>query len=165
MEKTLAMKLLEGRKIKYEVFEYPSTERDAEKIAEYLGVPAAEVYKTLVVTRPKGKPILFMLAAERQLSLKKLAKGLGEKKLALAKHAEAEKMTGLKVGGISPLALLNKGFAIYIDKAGQFCERVLISSGKKGLNLGVPVKDLVKITGAKFVDAGEIAIEVDRMMS
>ena len=156
MEKTLAMKLLEGRKITYELFEYPETERDAEKIAVYLGVPAAEVYKTLVVTRPKGKPILFMLAAERQLNLKKLAKALGEKKLALAKHAEAEKMTGLKVGGISPLALLNKGFAIYIDKAGQNCERILVSSGKKGTNLGVPVQDLIKITKAKFIDAGEL---------
>ena len=157
MEKTLAMKLLEGRKVKFEVFEYPETERDAEKIAVYLDVPAAEVYKTLVVTRSKGKPILFMLAAERRLNLKKLAKGLGEKKLALATHADAEKRTGLKVGGISPLALLNKGFAIYIDEAGKQCERVLISSGKKGINLGVPVKDLVKITGAKYVDAADLA--------
>ncbi|MFK7803602.1 MAG: YbaK/EbsC family protein [Anaerolineae bacterium] len=157
MEKTLAMKLLEGRKVKFEVFEYPETERDAEKIAVCLDVPAAEVYKTLVVTRPKGKPILFMLAAERRLNLKKLAKGLGEKKLALATHADAEKMTGLKVGGISPLALLNKGFAIYIDEAGRTCDRVLISSGKKGLNLGVPVKDLIKITGAKYVGAADLA--------
>ena len=156
MEKTLAMKLLEGRKVKHELFEYPNTERDAEKIADYLGIPAAEVYKTLVVTRAKGKPILFMLAAARRLNLKKLAKGIREKKLSLAKHAEAEKLTGLKVGGISPLALLNKGFAIYIDKAGEQCERVLISSGKKGINLGVPVKALVKITKAKFVDAGDL---------
>lgn len=153
MEKTLAMKLLEGRKVKFEIFEYPNSERDAEKIAEYLDVPAAEVYKTLVVTRAKGKPILCMLAAERQLNLKKLAKSLGEKKLALATHADAEKMTGLQVGGISPLALINKGFAIYIDEPGKLCDRVLISSGKKGINLGVPVKDLVKITGAKFVEA------------
>ncbi|MEM9773272.1 MAG: YbaK/EbsC family protein [Chloroflexota bacterium] len=153
MEKTLAMKLLEGRKVKYEIFEYPNTERDAEKIAEYLGVPAAEVYKTLVVLRAKGKPILCMIAAERQLNLKKLAKAIGEKKLSMAKHAEAEKMTGLQVGGISPLALLNKGFDIYMDQPGRECERVLISSGKKGLNLGVPVKDLMKITKAKYVEA------------
>ncbi len=153
MEKTLAMKLLEGRKVKFEIFEYPDTERDAEKIAEYLNIPAAEVYKTLVVTRAKGKPILCMLAAERQLNLKKLAKSLGEKKLALATHADAEKMTGLRVGGISPLALINKGFAIYIDDAGKQCDRVLISSGKKGINLGVPIKDLMKITGAKFIQA------------
>lgn len=153
MEKTLAMKLLEGRKVKFEIFEYPDTERDAEKIAEYLNIPAAEVYKTLVVTRAKGKPILCMLAAERQLNLKKLAKSLGEKKLALATHADAEKMTGLRVGGISPLALINKGFAIYIDDAGKQCDRVLISSGKKGINLGVSVKDLMKITGAKFIQA------------
>ena len=153
MEKTLAMKLLEGRKVKFEIFEYPDTERDAEKIAEYLNIPAAEVYKTLVVTRAKGKPILCMLAAERQLNLKKLAKSLGEKKLALATHADAEKMTGLRVGGISPLALINKGFAIYMDDAGKRCDRVLISSGKKGINLGVPVKDLIKITGAKFIQA------------
>lgn len=153
MEKTLAMKLLQGRKVPFETHIYPETERDAEKIAEFLGIPAAEVYKTLVVTRPKGKPILCMLAAERQLNLKKLAKALGEKKLALATHADAEKMTGLKVGGISPLALLNKGFAIYIDAPAKECQRILVSSGKKGLNLGVPVPDLIKITGAKIVEA------------
>ncbi len=153
MEKTLAMKLLQGRKVPFETHIYPETERDAEKIAEFLGIPAAEVYKTLVVTRPKGKPILCMLAAERQLNLRKFAKSIGEKKLALATHAEAEKMTGLKVGGISPLALLNKGFAMYIDKPARDCKRVLVSSGKKGLNLGVPVPDLIKITGAKVVEA------------
>ncbi|MEM8856949.1 MAG: YbaK/EbsC family protein [Chloroflexota bacterium] len=153
MEKTLAMKLLEGRKVSYEIFEYPTNERDAEKIAEYLNVPASEVYKTLVVLRTRGKPLLCMIAAERQLNLKKLAKAIGEKKLSMAKHAEAEKMTGLQVGGISPLALLNKGFDIYIDEPAKDCGRVLVSSGKKGINLGVPVKDLVKITKAKFVEA------------
>ena len=156
MEKTLAMKLLEGRKVEFDLYVYPETERDGEKIAAYLGVRGSDLYKTLVVVRPKGKPILFMLAAEKRLNLKKLAKAVGEKKLALATHADAEKMTGLKVGGISPLALLNKGFAMYIDEAGKECERVLISSGKKGINLGVPVKELVKITGAKFVDAGDL---------
>ena len=153
MEKTLAMKLLEGKKVPFETFVYPETERDAEKIAVYLGVPAAEVYKTLVVVRGKGKPILCMVAAERQLNLKKLAKGVGEKKLSMASHAEAEKMTGLKVGGISPLALINKGFDIYIDSPAKACQRILVSSGKKGINLGVPVKDLIKITRAKWIDA------------
>ena len=153
MEKTLAMKLLQSKKIDFETYAYPETERDAEMIAEFLGVPAAEVYKTLVVIRLKGKPILCMVAAERQLNLKKLAKAIGEKKLSMATHAEAEKMTGLKVGGISPLALLNKGFAIYIDEAAKACQRVLVSSGKKGINLGVPVKDLVQITKAKWVEA------------
>jgi Cys-tRNA(Pro)/Cys-tRNA(Cys) deacylase len=157
MEKTLAMKLLEGRKIEFDIFVYPETERDAEKIAVYLGLTGGEVYKTLVVTRPKGKPILFLLAAERRLNLKKLASAIGEKKLALATHAAAEKLTRLKVGGISPLALLNRGFSMYIDQAGQECDRVLVSSGKKGINLGVSVKELVKIIGAEFVDAADLA--------
>ena len=149
--KTLAMKLLEKKKVKFEAHTYPTTERDAEKIAVVFGVSAEMVYKTLVVARQK-KPLLVMVAANRQLNLKKLAKAVGEKKLKMATHADAERMTGLQVGGISPLALLNKGFVILADAAINDQSHVFISSGQRGINLKVPVSDLLKITRAKTVD-------------
>lgn len=148
--KTLAMKLLEKKRIEYTAHTYPKTERDAEKIAVQFGVDAGEVYKTLVVYRRK-KPLLVMLAANKQLNLKKLAKAVGEKKLKMATHAEAERLTGLQVGGISPLALLNKGFVLLADAAIEQQERVFISSGQRGINLRVPVAALLRITGAKVV--------------
>lgn len=149
--KTLAMKLLEKKKVKFEAHTYPTTERDAEKIAVVFGVSADLVYKTLVVARKK-KPLLVMVAANRQLNLKKLAKAVGEKKLKMATHAEAERLTKLQVGGISPLALLNKGFVMLADAAINDQTHVFVSSGQRGINLKVPVTDLLKITRAKTVD-------------
>lgn len=150
MEKTLAMKLLEGRKVPYQLFSYPETERNAVVIAGIFNVPPAQLFKTLVIPRSPAKPILAMIPADRQLDLKKLAQTMNEKKLKLATHKEAEQLTGLQVGGISPLALLNRGFAILMDESAQQYEEIFVSAGKKGLNLKLPVKELQKITGARY---------------
>ena len=77
--KTLAMRLLEGKKVAYEAITYDASERDAEKIAIQLGVPPEQVFKTLVVAASKDgrspiKPMLAIIPANRQLDLKKLAK-------------------------------------------------------------------------------------------
>lgn len=151
MEKTLAMKVLEGKKVAYEAVEYPPTERDAVQVAGALGVPPGQVFKTLVVTRPSGKPLLVMLPADQQLDLKEVARAAGEKKLKMATHQEAEALTGLQVGGISALALLHRPFVIYIDSAARAYEHIYISAGKRGINLKVGVQDLVKVTGARWV--------------
>ena len=71
MNKTLAMKVLDGRKISYEVAAYPDNMRDAEEIARELSVPPGQVFKTLVVLPPEGygrnaKPILAVIPAHRQ---------------------------------------------------------------------------------------------------
>jgi Cys-tRNA(Pro)/Cys-tRNA(Cys) deacylase len=151
-EKTLAMRYLEGKKIAYQVHEYPAAERDAQSVAEEMGVPAAEVFKTLVVLRPPKKPMLVMVPADGQLDLKKMAKAVGEKKVKMAAHNEAESLTGLQVGGISALALVNKGFAVFLDKSAESCTRIYVSAGQRGLDIQLAVKDLVKVTGARLLD-------------
>ncbi|HFE66321.1 MAG TPA: aminoacyl-tRNA deacylase [Chloroflexi bacterium] len=153
--KTLAMKVLDGRKIHYEVVAYPSGMRDAEAIAQELGVPPEQVFKTLVVLPPEGygrnaKPILAVIPANRQLNLKKLAKLLGVKKVKMASHKEAETLTGLQVGGISPLALLNKGFRVYLDTAAREQAQIYVSAGQRGQQIKLSAVDLVKVTGAKW---------------
>jgi Cys-tRNA(Pro)/Cys-tRNA(Cys) deacylase len=160
MQKTTAIKLLEGKKIRHEVVAYPDHMRDAAAIAVELGVPAGQVFKTLVVLPPgtigrAAKPLLVMLPADRQLSLKKLARAVDAKKLQMATHAEAEKMTGLQVGGISALALINRGFAVYLDESARDYEAIFVSAGQRGLDIKLAVADLVKVTGARFVAAGE----------
>lgn len=150
--KTLAMRFLEGKKVAYQVHEYPASERDAETVAEEMGVPAAEVYKTLVVLRPPKKPMLVMVPADRQLDLKKLAKAVGEKKVKMAGHSEAEQLTGLQVGGISALALVNKGFAVYLDKTAESLNQIYVSAGQRGLDIQLAVKDLIKVTRARLID-------------
>ena len=153
VQKTLAMRFLDGKKVRYEAVTYPVSERDAETVARHLGVAPAQVFKTLVVTRERGKPLLVMLPADRQLDLKLLAKEVGEKKLQMATHQEAERMTRLQVGGISALALINRGFAVTIDVAAQQYEAIYVSAGEKGVNLKVGVADLVRLTNAKYVRA------------
>ena len=73
----------------------------------------------------------------------------------MATHAEAEKMTGLQVGGISALALLNRGFAVYLDESARAYEQILVSAGQRGLDIKLAVADMVKVTNARFVAAGE----------
>lgn len=154
-EKTLAMRVLEGKKVAYEVITYPDSERDGESIAAYLGIPAGQLLKTLVVARSPGKPILVMIPAGSQLDLKKLAKAVNEKKVKMATHQEAEQLTGLQVGGISALALLNRGFLILIDQTAQAYSHVFVSAGQRGLNLKVSVASLVQVSTARYVNVIE----------
>ena len=152
VDKTIAMKLLEGRKVPYDVVTYPESERDAEVIAGIVGAPPGQLFKTLVVAREGKKPLLVMIPADRQLDLKKLAQVTGDKKLHMASQTQAEALTGLQVGGISPLALLNKGFAILIDASMAAQTHIYLSAGKRGVNLKVPVAALLQIIQARQVD-------------
>ena len=153
MEKTNAMRLLESRKVPYQVHTFSDQVRSASEVAALIGQPPDHVYKTLVVLRAKGKPMLVLIGADRELDLRLLASQVGEKKLQMASHAQAEELTGLQVGGISALSLMNKGFAVYIDKPALALEDIVVSAGQRGINLQLPVKDLVRITRAKGVQA------------
>ena len=153
MEKTNSMRLLESRKVTYQAHGFSPSVRSASEVAEIIGLPPQQVYKTLVVLRARGKPILVMIAADQELDLKLLARELEEKKLKMATHAGAEKLTGLQAGGISALCLLNKGFDVYVDEPALALDDVVVSAGKRGLNLRLSVKDLIRVTRARRVRA------------
>jgi Cys-tRNA(Pro)/Cys-tRNA(Cys) deacylase len=152
-EKTNAMRVLEGRKVRYEVFTFSPEIHSADEVAEALGLPPDEVYKTLVVLRPKGKPMLIMVAADKELDLKKVAQAVGEKKVRMALHREAEELTGLQVGGISALALLGRPFDIFVDRPATERSHVLVSAGQRGVDLRVAVPDLIRVTRARVIEA------------
>lgn len=158
-EKTQAMRALDGKRIPYEVLTYPDDLRDAEEIALLLALPASSVFKTLVVLPPETgkKPMLVMVPADTHLDLKKLAAAAGAKKLKMATHREAEQLTGLQVGGISAVALLNKGFAVFIDSSARAEESICISAGKRGFQLKMPTRALVKLTNARWADVTDRA--------
>ena len=123
-----------------------------------LGVPPTAYTRhldscTLCLSKGLGAPIGSMIAGDRELNLKRLAAAIGEKKLWMASQRDAERLTGLKVGGISPLALLNRGFDIYADRAAAEQSHVYISAGQRGVNLRVAVEDLLQVTGARLVEA------------
>jgi Cys-tRNA(Pro)/Cys-tRNA(Cys) deacylase len=154
-DKLNSLRLLEQRKIPFQIHKFPDTIHSAAGVADYVGKPPSMVYKTLVVLRtsPRAKPMLIMVAGDRELDLKRVAKAIKEKKVRMATHQEAEKRTGLKVGGISALALLNRGFEIYIDEPAQTLDTVLISAGQRGVNVELPLKDLVSLTQARWIQA------------
>lgn len=148
-----SMRLLEKHNIPYEVTEFPDTERDAEVIADILGVPAFMVYKTLVIEPVGGsKPLLALLAADKHLDLKKLAAVSGHKKVGMAAHADAEKLTGLKVGGISALMLTHKNWAVFLDQPAMELEHILVSAGQRGMDLRVPTAGFIRVVSAKVAD-------------
>ncbi len=97
--------------------------------------------------------MLVMMPSTSELELKRLAAAVGAKKLRMASHRDAERVTGLQVGGISALALLNKGFAVYVEAAALTHDSILVSAGQRGWDVRLAVTDLLALTGATPVAA------------
>ncbi|MBM3302711.1 MAG: hypothetical protein FJY85_22515, partial [Deltaproteobacteria bacterium] len=123
-------RFLEAHHVRFTAHELPSQKLGALEAAQHLGVPPEQVFKTIVTTREKGKPVLVVIPGPRVVDLKSLASILGEKKMHVPSEREAERLTGLQTGGISPLALINKGFQVVIDSACDRLEELYISGGQ-----------------------------------
>ncbi len=144
-------RMLESRKVPFTALEVPVQKLSALEVAELLRLPPATVFKTIVSKREKGgKPILALVPATSEVDNKALAVALKEKKVHVTTQAEAEALTGLVAGGISPLALINKGFQVLIDSSAESLEAMLISGGQWGLQIRIAPKDLVQLTNARF---------------
>ena len=142
--------MLEAKKIAYKAHSLPNKKLSAEEVAEILNISLSIVYKTIVVQRVvSGKPILAIVPGNSEVDLKLLAKAVGEKKVKLASQKEAESLTGLLAGGISALALINKGFQVVLDSSAETYESIYISGGQWGLNISLSPQDLVKLTNAR----------------
>lgn len=144
-------RLLYARKIPYTAYELSAEKHGAQETARLLGVDAASLFKTIVVLRDKPKkPLLVLVSGDSIVDLKALASALGEKKVHVPTEKEAERITGLQAGGISPLALLNKGFQVVVDSSAQKFTEIHISGGQRGLNIKLPLDALVKLTNARL---------------
>jgi Cys-tRNA(Pro)/Cys-tRNA(Cys) deacylase len=156
--KTNAARLLEARGIPHRVRVYDAGRafHSADEAAGLLGVPGASVLKTLVVLREtvgRAKPLLVLVPSDRQLDLKRLGRALGEKRLRMASQREAERLTGLKVGGISALAVRAGAFEVLVDASAARREEVHVSAGVRGVDLELAMGDLLAATDARLVDA------------
>jgi Cys-tRNA(Pro)/Cys-tRNA(Cys) deacylase len=114
--------------------------------AEALGVPAEQVFKTLLVEGERGLAV-GVVPVSRTLDLKAVAAALGVKKVAMAPPAAAERTTGYVVGGISPVGQ-RKALPTVVDDSALAFERVYVSGGRRGLDLSLSPTDLVRVTGA-----------------
>jgi len=146
-------RMLDAKKIRFQAFEVPTEKLSALEVADILKIPADDVYKTIVASRAKpGKPILAVVPGPLEVDIKKLATALSEKKVFITTLNEAEALTGLLAGGISPLALINKGFQVLIDASAQAKKTILVSAGQRGLQVRLSPADLAKLSNARFVD-------------
>jgi Cys-tRNA(Pro)/Cys-tRNA(Cys) deacylase len=125
--------------------------------ASALGIPAARVFKTLVArldgapagTGGRASPLAVALVpADRQLDLRALAAVLGARRAELAPVADAERATGYVVGGISPLAQ-RRALPTVIDASALDHPEILVSAGRRGVELALAPADLVRLTGAR----------------
>jgi Cys-tRNA(Pro)/Cys-tRNA(Cys) deacylase len=145
------IRMLKARGIPFEAFELPAEKLGALETARRLGVSPEQVFKTIVVVREKGgKPILAVVPGTGSVDLKALALFLGEKKLRLPTQCEAETLTGLQAGGISALALINRGFQVVLDESALQFEQFHVSGGQRGLNVRLPVQAFVALTDARI---------------
>ena len=143
-------RMLDAQKITYTAFETPAVKLTALEICDHLHIPPEDVYKTIVLRREKsGKPILAVVPATGEVNPKELARFLKEKKVSVTTHRDAEKMTGLLSGGISPLALINKGFQVVVDESAIERGTILISGGRRGLQIQLAAQDLIRLTNAR----------------
>lgn len=148
-------RLLDGKKVRYQVciYDYDAGVHSAVEVAEAIGLPTEQVFKTLVVLadEPCRKPMLVIVPGPVTLDLRSFAKAVNLKKVKMATHEQAESMTGLQTGGISALALINKGFDVYLDDRAQQFEAIAVSAGQRGANIVLPVKDLMRLVNAHTV--------------
>ena len=150
---TPATKLLKANKLDFSIHEY---EHDANaksfglEAAEKLNLRVEEVFKTLLVTDEKNY-FVAILPVHHQLNLKKVAQAVGAKKLKMSDPKDAERLTGYLVGGISPVGQ-KKRLKTVIDQSAVQLEKLYVSGGKRGLDIGLKPQDLAKVLSATFAD-------------
>lgn len=153
---TPAVQLLKKRKVAFELHRFEVTD-DSEgygiAAAKALNVEPARVFKTLLVSfNGDAKQLgVCILPVSHSLNLKKAAKAHGQKSAEMADPAIAEKATGYVVGGISPLGQ-KKRLPMVLDASAAEFERILVSGGKRGLDLELAPGDLQSLTGARLGD-------------
>ena len=154
-EKTNVMRLLDGKKISYESHLYePDATLSGEDIAKILGENAEQVFKTLVTEGKTGEHYVFVVPVGAELDLKKAAKACGEKAVAMIKQKELLPLTGYVHGGCSPIGM-KKPFKIFIHETAMTYDRMFVSAGRVGFQIGIAPADLVKVTGCIVADVVE----------
>lgn len=145
------MRLLDGKKVAYVALRYdPDVHVSALEVAHATGMPLAQVFKTLVSQPDAGKPILAVVPANAELDLKALAQAVCAKKVRMVTQADAERLTGLQKGGISALALVNKGFRVVLHSSAPEFPQIAMSAGQRGVQVALAPQDFARVTGARL---------------
>lgn len=148
---TPATVALDRAKVAYTVHTYehgPAAQSFGMEAAEALGRRPEEVFKTLLVDTGAGLAV-GVVPVHRQLDLKAIASALGQKKVTMAASADAERSSGMVVGGISPIGQ-RKALPTVLDSSMQELTAVLVSGGRRGLDIELAPDDLARLIRATF---------------
>ncbi|MGM7723303.1 Cys-tRNA(Pro) deacylase [uncultured Metabacillus sp.] len=150
--KTNAMRILDGKKIKYDILTYDAQDGliHGTAVAEKINRAMETVFKTLVAHREKNLYI-FVIPVAEELDLKKAAKAAGEKKLEMLPVKELQKWTGYIRGGCSPIGM-KKNYPTFIDSSASQVDKLIVSAGKIGMQIEIEPELLVDCVGAKIVE-------------
>lgn len=155
MDKTNVMRVLEQKKVNYEPHCYVETGKVAGlEVAEVLGEDPKQVFKTLVTIGASKKYYVFVVPVNRELHLKKAAKVVGEKSIAMIKAKELLPLTGYIHGGCSPIGM-KKFFRTTVDESAKDLGTIFISGGKVGYQVQLKPEDLAKVIEYEFADITE----------
>ena len=147
---TPAIKLLTKLKIAHTLHAYhhdPNHGAYGMEAAEKLGIDPVKVFKTLIIELVSGKLACAIIPVAETLNLKSAAKALGAKKAAMAKIEDAERSTGYIKGGVSPFGQ-KKRLATIVDESAAHQQTILVSGGKRGLDIELATDDLVQVLNA-----------------
>ena len=153
VKKTNAARILDELQIRYELKTYPVDEEhlDAVHVAQEVGMPPEQVFKTLCVRGDKTGVIFAVIPGNGELDLKALARVSGNKRCEMVHLKEVLPLTGYIRGGCSPLGA-RKDYPVFMDKTYRLFDRIAISAGLRGMQIVAAPGDLVRATGAA-VDA------------
>lgn len=147
------MRLLDAAKIPYKTAEYEVDENDLSGIhvAEQLGQPAEQVFKTLVLKGERTGFFVCCIPVDKELDLKKAAKAAGDKKAEMLPLKDLLPTTGYIRGGCSPIGMKKK-FPTFIDETAELFDEIAVSAGVRGAQIIINGENLSEYLGAKFAD-------------
>ena len=150
--KTNAMRILDTKKIPYTTHTYECDEFiDAIQIADMLGLPYEKVYKTLVTQGSSKNYYVFVIPIAEELDMKKAARSVGEKSVAMLHVKDINAVTGYIRGGCTAIGM-KKQYVTRIEQSAQKLEKIIVSGGKLGMQLELTPQDLAAASGAEFAD-------------
>ena len=150
--KTNAMRILESMKIPFGHYTYECEEFiDGLQVADMLGLPHEKVYKTLVAQGASRNYFVFVIPIAEELDLKKAARSVGEKSVAMIHVKDINAVTGYIRGGCTAIGM-KKQYVTRIDESASRLEKMIVSGGRIGSQIELLPADLLRASGGSYAD-------------
>lgn len=155
VNKTNALRILDSAKIQYDTYTYECKSAvDGVTVAQMIGKPVEQVYKTLVTRGASKEFYVFVIPVFKELNLKAAAKAVGEKSIEMIRVDEINKVTGYIRGGCSPVGM-KKAYSTVIDSSCEKLKTMIMSAGKIGMQMELEPQALIGLIGGKTAEIAE----------